>query len=187
MLVIEDEYSVSGNEFTTSDIVREIRDREASHFTSPFDGTYIKPKLRVADNNNPILLNDLALKHGLIFNTTRKDEKRAAINALRMEIQNRRIAINPRCENLIRHMENGLWAKSKDEFQRSADNSHYDFVDALIYLHRNVIRGSNPFPTGYRLGNRENLFLPAKQNSNPVYKEYEKLLGPLNLKRLKKR
>lgn len=179
VLVIEDEFSISGNTFTSQDIVDEIRRKEQTYFVSPFDSTYIKPKLRVSDNNNPILLQDLSIKHGITFSTTRKDEKRAAINALRMEIKNRKIIINPRCTNLVHHMEAAIWSKSKDEFQRSADNGHYDFVDALIYLHRNVVKGSNPFPVGYNMGNRNNLFIPDSKKSNPVYKEFEKMLNPL--------
>ncbi len=184
VIVIEDEYSVTGNDFTTETLADQIRHREAKNFKSPFDGSNIKPKMRVADNNNPILLNDLMLLHGIHFNKTRKDEKRAAINVLRMEIQNRRIIINPRCEILIKHLENGLWNKSKDEFQRSGDNGHYDFIDALVYLHRNVTRGSNPFPTGYQLGSGDHIFRRDYiKQEHPVYEDFKKLLGPIAKRR----
>jgi hypothetical protein len=107
-----------------------------------------------ADNNNIILLNDLQLEHGLNFIATRKDNKEAAINNVRLKIANRDIVINPKCKTLISHLKNATWEKTNSrkgyrQFARSADNGHYDAVDALIYLIRNVVYGKNPYPDHY--------------------------------------
>lgn len=178
VLVIEDEYSNSGNQITTQQLVDNIRKKENEIFKSPISGEYIKPKIRVADNNNIILLNDMMITHGLNFVATKKDNKQAAINTLRMDIQNRKIIINPRCKTLIRHLENAIWSRSKDEFQRSADNSHYDFLDSLIYLVRNVQKNTNPYPAHFGIKNPQDMFYrPTVQN--PVYNEFTKLLNPL--------
>lgn len=112
------------------------------------------PYLMFADNNNQILLNDLQMYHGLNFITTRKDNKEAAINRVRLMINNRELVINPRCTTLIAHLKACTWVKSKTavgykKFARAADGSHYDAVDALIYLLRNVVYGKNPYPKGY--------------------------------------
>lgn len=114
--------------------------------------------LRFADNNNVILLNDL-MTQGINFLPTRKDNKEAAINDVRIKIMNHQIIIHPRCKTLIYHLKFGMWAKKTDRaaqssgykaFARSAgDNSHFDALDALIYLIRNVIYGKNPYPAGY--------------------------------------
>ena len=116
------------------------------------------PYLMFADNNNAILLNDLQLQHGLNFIPTRKDNKEAAINQVRLKIMNHQIIINPRCATLIYHLQYATWAKRSEksassggykQFARSADAGHFDAVDALIYLIRNVIYGKNPYPAGY--------------------------------------
>lgn len=113
--------------------------------------------LRFADNNNIILLNDLGM-HGMTFIPTRKDNKEAAINDLRVRIMNQQIIIHPRCKTLIYHLKYATWARKTEKstsasgykaFARSADGGHFDALDALIYLVRNVIYGKNPFPTGY--------------------------------------
>jgi hypothetical protein len=110
--------------------------------------------LRFADNNNIILLNDLTL-HGLTFIPTRKDNKEAAINDVRIRIMNHQLIIHPRCKTLIYHLKYGMWARGGDTskgyktFARSADGGHFDALDALIYLVRNVIVGKNPYPKGY--------------------------------------
>src|SRR5690606_33868657 len=94
-----------------------------------------QPYLMFADNNNLILLNDLQLDHDLNFIPTRKDNKEAAINKVKLKILDRDIVIHPRCRTLITHMKNATWSKSKSkgykEFARSSDNGHYDAVDAL--------------------------------------------------------
>lgn len=113
------------------------------------------PYMMFADNNNIILLNDLQLEHKLNFTATRKDNKEAAINQVRLKILNRDIVIHSRCTTLIAHMKNATWSKRSSgkngyrEFARSADDGHYDAVDALIYLVRNVVYSKNPYPNDY--------------------------------------
>lgn len=112
--------------------------------------------LRFSDNNNIILLNDLSLA-GLNFIPTRKDNKEAAINDVRVKIMNHQIIIHPRCKTLIYHLKYATWAKKSDRgtsggykaFARSADGAHFDALDSCIYLIRNVIYGKNPYPSGY--------------------------------------
>ena len=111
--------------------------------------------LRFADNNNIILLNDL-IQRGINFIPTRKDNKEAAINDVRIRIMNHQIIIHPRCKTLIYHLKFATWAKRNDKssggykaFARSADSGHFDALDALIYLIRNIVYGKNPYPKNY--------------------------------------
>lgn len=113
-----------------------------------------KPYLMFADNNNVILLNDLAYQHDLRFIPTKKDNKEAAINTLRVKVQNRKIVINPRCKTLIYHLKNATWSKNATignykKFGYGADGSHFDAVDALLYMTRNIVYGKNPYPSDY--------------------------------------
>lgn len=146
-IVIEDELVLKEKQMS-SKIVKGIREKSETLWGE-------KPHyLRFADNNNIILLNDLGL-HGLTFIPTRKDNKEAAINTLRMKVMEHQIVIHPRCKTLIYHLKFAMWKKSASngsgyrEFARGADGSHFDALDALIYLVRNVVYGKNPYPAGY--------------------------------------
>jgi hypothetical protein len=39
-----------------------------------------------------------------------------------------------------------VWNKARTSFERLREYGHADALDALIYLHRNVDRYSNPYP-----------------------------------------
>jgi len=154
-LVIEDEWVARGINVTTDNIAQSIKQREAKNF---FDdrGLAISPTLRIADNNNLILLQDLQQLHNLPFIATRKDNKDAQINELKMFVKQGRIKINPRCKNLLYHLRSARWNKRRTDFERLKDmkdegllGGHADLLDALIYLVRNFIRTKNPYPDDY--------------------------------------
>jgi hypothetical protein len=126
-----------------------------------------QPYLMFADNNNVILLNDLQIYHGLNFLPTKKDNKEAQINQVRLKVQNRDIVIHPRCKTLIYHLKTATWAKTNSkgyrQFARSADQGHFDAVDALIYFVRNVIYGKNPYPSDYGAMSPNNSYVRPKE------------------------
>lgn len=149
-IVIEDELVLNGKELTTDKLAQELDSKEKKLWYNRRTATYEKPSLRVADNNNLILLNDLARLHELYFTPTAKDNREAQINVVRMMIQSRQIVINPRCKNLIAHIKNATWDKQHKDFKRSEVFGHYDGVMALVYLVRNIDKNKNPYPKGYR-------------------------------------
>lgn len=148
-IIIEDEY-VAGGMVLTDEIARNVKQKESDLYKTQF-GEVPAPYLRVADNNNIILLNDLTIKHGLSFVPTLKDNADAAINNMRILLRGERIIINPRCKVLISHLKGGIWNKSRTSFSRSADKGHYDMIHALVYLCRNINFNKNPYPPGYHI------------------------------------
>jgi len=50
---------------------------------------------------------------------------------------------------LIFHLKNATWNKNKTDYERSLDGGHYDLIDALAYLIRNIAYTRNPYPKGY--------------------------------------
>jgi hypothetical protein len=150
-LVIEDEV-VMGYKMTTDALASAIKIKESDLWKG-------KPSyLRVADNNNIILLNDLSMLHQINFVPTLKDNFDAALNNMRMMIKSKKIIINPRCKTLIYHLESAIWNKARTSFTRSADKGHFDTVSALIYLCRNINLNKNPFPAGFIPGAHETFF-----------------------------
>jgi hypothetical protein len=148
ILVIQDEWVLNGADLTTDKIADNIRNKESKLWTSKITGEQDKPYLRVSDNNL-IVINDLAKLHSLYFTPTEKQNKDAAINQLRMMIEARQIRINPNCITLINHLKLATWATTKKDYIRS-NGHHFDALDALVYLVRNVSFTHNPFPKGYR-------------------------------------
>lgn len=176
--VVEDEYYIKGPSLRTDVLAKAIKQKEDSLYTSIVSGEFKPPYLRIADNNNLILLNDLSFKHNIVFTPTAKDDKEAALNNLRLKIAAAKIIIHPRCRVLIHHLKNATWDKNRKKYEKSPaakltleDGSmlmvpagHYDAVDALIYLMRNVQEQKNPYPAGYGLGQGSDLFIRPGEN-----------------------
>lgn len=148
-IIIEDEYVASGT-VLTDEIALNIKNKEANLYKNRF-GEVPPPYLRIADNNNIILLNDLSIKHGITFLPTLKDNADAALNNMRMLLRSERVVINPRCKVLISHLNGAIWNRARNSFARSSDKGHYDMVHALVYLCRNINFNRNPYPAGYHL------------------------------------
>lgn len=91
---------------------------------------------------------DMWALHKLRFTVTRRDDKEAQINALRVLIANGKVRINPELEHLPRHLEGATWNERRTDYERTDSEGHFDGVDALIYMIRNVDR-TNPYPPSY--------------------------------------
>ena len=150
-LIIEDELVMNGQRMTTDVLATSIKFKEANLWKDQYTSEPIKPYLRVSDNNK-ILINDLQQTYKLSFQATEKDDKDAAIANMRVMIKSGQIVINPRCKSLILHLQNATWNKNRTSYTRSPDMGHYDGVDALCYLCRNVQIQKNPYPYGHEFG-----------------------------------
>lgn len=186
VIVVEDELIMSGKEMTTANLAMNIHSKEKKLWTDLFTQEFIKPYLRVSDNNL-IVINDLAREYELYFKATEKTNKEAEIANMRDLIASRQIIIYPRCKTLISHLRNATWSgtSGKRTFARSPDHGHYDAVDALLYLSRNVQFSKNPYPPGYRRGfigvNSDDIFYaPHYENSQkPDYQtKLEEIFKP---------
>lgn len=159
-IIIEDEATFRGRSFTTANLATSIKKTEESLWGLK------KPYLRIADNNNLILLNDLGIDYGISFIPTAKDNKHAWLNQIRILIAEERIVINPRCKQLIFHLKNATWNKNKTEYERSLDGGHYDLIDALAYLIRNIAYTRNPYPKGYGIMTGDSSFRVGNSNKS---------------------
>lgn len=190
VVVIEDEIVMNGPQMTTSALAERIKDKERALWTDTMTGEHWTPHMRVSDNNL-ILLNDLHRDYGIVFMPTLKDNKEAAINNVRNMFLQHRIIINPRCKTLISHLKNATWNSKRTEYARSPDNGHYDAVDALVYLVRNIDFNRNPYPRGYRadgIGGPNSFFNPNINDGlqTEVQRSFAKMFErPSSLKRKK--
>jgi hypothetical protein len=109
----------------------------------------MKPVKRVSDINYIVTKEISRASAGqVVFEPAKKDDNEAAINKLRVLLNNEQIIIHPRCTTLIRHLKNVKWRSltNKNVFARSPDDGHYDAVEALKYLIRHVNFNKNPYP-----------------------------------------
>lgn len=175
-LIIDDEFVINGQKFNTLTLAEGIKRKEKEVFFDKLTGEVKPPYLRVSDNNL-IVIKDLWDLHKLSFLPTKKDDAPGTLNNLRVAIQNKDIIINPKCVVLISHMETGVWNKSKTSFERTA-NSHFDAIDSLKYLLRNVNFNKNPYPSSYFQTSKENLYqIRTPQQSNKQNLDWKKIFG----------
>lgn len=185
-LIIEDEVVLQGKKMLTDSLAELIKLKESQLWTHPQTGSIKEPLLRIADNNNPILLNDLTAKHKITFVPTLKDNADAALNNMRMLLKAGRIIINPKCKTLIYHLKSAIWNKSRSSYARSADHGHYDAVDALKYLCRNVNLNKNPYPANYHLKNSEMPIFTTESSNKPTTQFEQQLVDQLKNKSSRK-
>lgn len=166
-ILILDELVMNGPSMTTSMLARNLMDKERMTLKTR-EGYYIPPYMRVADNDLK-LINDLHQEHGVLFFPTKKDNREAALNKLRVWVADDKIRIHPRCKNLIYHLKNAQWNKNRTDFLRLKDNiaegifgGHCDGLPALMYLVRNI--QSQKKPEG---------FDPIVEHINPKRNKYQ--------------
>lgn len=147
-LVIEDTFSLNGSAMTTDRLASIIKEKEEATWMDPVTLTPNPVYLRVSDNNL-ILINDLYKLHGINVVPTKKDNFEAALNNVRLWLQQKKIIIHPRNKELLAHLRNATWNKARTDFARSSVFGHFDFVAALVYLVRNINTKRNPYPPGY--------------------------------------
>jgi hypothetical protein len=164
-LIIEDELVMNGTQFNTHKLAQAIKQKEEEVYGNTITSELKEPYLRVSDNNL-IVINDLWHLHGLRFFPTKKDDSMAALNEMKIAIQNQDIIINPKCKTLILHLESGVWNKSKKSYDRSPDKGHYDAIDALKYLVRNIQASRNPYPADFSGGSFHYADTPSLRNNN---------------------
>jgi hypothetical protein len=143
-LLIEDEYVINGPELTTEILQRNIKKKE-------FLLEWTKLYLRVSDNNNPLLLQDLSYLHDLHFVPTDKGSIEEMVNAVRLMVTNGQIIVHPRCKQLMGCLKYGVWDKNRAKFAESKVYGHFDALAALVYLVRNLDKSTNPIPVGFQV------------------------------------
>lgn len=180
VVVIEDELVMNGYKMTTDKLAEGLRKKEVDLWTNKMSNELERPYKRISDNNY-IVLNDLQQLHGLTFIPTNKDDKDAAVNNTRMMITNHQIIIHPRCKTLIHHMKHASWDKNRKKFTRSVDGAHYDAVDSLLYLIRNIDKNKNPYPKGYRFkkyADRGEYFINPYHKETTGHEQFKNLFKP---------
>lgn len=145
-LVILDEHKMKN--MTSQELIDDMKAKEEFLFSN------FPVYRRVADTDNPLLLNDMAHIHGLPIIPTTKSTLETMVNELRIFIDAGKLVVHPRCKFLAGSLENAVWANNaagrmRKDFSRSPTYGHFDALAALMYLVRNVDVHSNPIPADH--------------------------------------
>lgn len=190
LIVIEDEISMdfqkSGNNLEK--LTQEIDKKERSLGENFITHEVKRPYLRLSDIDH-IVINEINKYSSgtLNFIAAKRETKDVTISDLRFKLLNNKIAISPKCKMLISHLKNARWYSqtNKTKFARSKVDGmgHYDFVDALIILVRNVQSSRNPYPAGYQY-DKKDLFInnytsynKGKTSAVDIFKKIYKVKG----------
>lgn len=163
-LIIEHEYALKENDFTTDLLAKNIKELEREY--TLVNKTRIR---RISDNNNLNLVADLARLHRLPFapvskNTgsgTDRKGKEWMVSQARQWVNAGKLIIHPRCKMLLASLEFGIWKSGHAEFARSEKLGHYDFIDALVYLIAGLmpsVQNVNPIPPLYKINVATTMF-----------------------------
>lgn len=161
-IIIEDELVENGKTLLADKFGEAIQEKESKLWVNPMTGEPKTPFIRISDNNNPQFLNQIYNSCGVLFLPTAKLEAEAALNQMRQLIRSERVIINPRCKVLISHLKNAIWNKSRTSYVRSRDTEsnagHFDAVDSLKYLCRNINFNKDPYPASYQVQSKGDIF-----------------------------
>lgn len=143
LLHIEEEVVFQGNGMTSLLIANEIKATEERLW-----GGQQGQILRFSDWNNPLLLQDLSMLHGIYVANAAKDMLEAMVNQTRLFVQADRVQIRRHCRELIANLNLGKWndKKHRPDFQRSKAYGHLDALAAFLIMVRNVDQFTNPLP-----------------------------------------
>lgn len=171
-LVILDEFVINGPKLTTKVLEGLIREKEYSLWKKS------SPYKRISDNNNPLLLQDLAAERTdgttpIYFQATNKAELKQMVNAVRIMCATDSIVIHPRCKYTWGSLKSGVWNKTKTQFARSKVYGHFDALAALVYLVRNLNTTTNPIPPTF-LVDQNNTLILNRQHQSQTAKNFKK-------------
>lgn len=194
-LVVLDEYVINGPDLKTDILDKNIKHKEELRFKNSLglQDAY----LRVMDNNNLMLINELSTTYGLSFIPTAKHNKEQAVDSVRRWVEQGKLVIHPRCKNLIYHIKYAQWhytraGTSTGKFKNLKGNdnvdllpSHADALDALIYMVRNIHTYRNPYPENYDYNLNENTHISQAHRNNKASQAVDLMRKIMNLKNRK--
>lgn len=158
-LIIEDELVLSGA--NTRDIAQAALAIERRLWPAYSSFGQDRAVFRRVGDNELQQIFDMSTIHGYYVMPTRKDDKQAAVQQLRLRFQAGKIKIKSRCKNLLFQLKVGMWNDTKTNFVRGERIGHLDAIDALIYLNRNLDLSHNPYPgPGYYVQGKSHVINP---------------------------
>jgi hypothetical protein len=137
---------------TTSEVAESIRESEHELWDkyTYYDqnrANYRKnPYMRYSDVDLR-LIKDLSVTYDLEFHPTKKDDLKSAVKGLRDRVHSTKYVVLPGAEELVWHLNGGIWDKSRKKFEDVGGLlGHFDVLACAVYGNRNLDVDRNPLP-----------------------------------------
>ena len=115
-----------------------------------------KHQLRRYADGQPLTIADFNDLHRVTVTKVAEDTVEAKANSVRVDVQNGTLVVWPRCKQLIREMQHGVWNDAHTGFARIEGTfGHFDLLSALTYFVRHTNLNENPFPVDYNFDPHE--------------------------------
>ena len=170
-LIILDEHTMKN--MTSLELINDMKAKEEQHFPN------LEIYRRVADSDNPLLLNDMGSLHGMPIIPTNKTSLETMINHMRTFIGDGRLIVHPRCTFLVGCLEHGVWAdnamgRERRDFGRTTAYGHFDGIAAIMYLIRNLDQSTNPIPPLHQI-DPNNSYISNGYGDNKQHNSFKKM------------
>lgn len=188
--IIEDDFIINGSLMNTKVLQAHLKHREMKNWTEGYsfriqDEERIQDKeieaielnyaqkrpkvlLRVSDNNNPLLLQDLSLLHQIHFIATDKGRLVEMVNEVKNHVRAGSIIVHPQCKQTHGCLKYGVWDKNREKFSHSKVYGHFDALAALVYGVRNLDKVTNPIPRDFHLDKDNEILLSYGKDTSSV-------------------
>lgn len=143
-VVIEDEVCLNSSPVSVLAPHIIAMERRAFGATAPRTRVSDNHPLEIAEFGRQHLLQPELVPRELVFSAANNRNPEALINRCRSMLVNGRIAIHPRCKELIKQCQGGLWNRRRTDFERIPGLGHLDGVMSLVYLLDVVDYAHNP-------------------------------------------
>jgi hypothetical protein len=154
LIVVEDELVFSAK--ATSDQVPALRKREVELW-----GAQSKPT-RWVDASPLVRAEFTRADRDYAVGAADNRDLDATVNQLRLATQRLRYRIDPRCRQLIAHLKNGTWNRTRTGFERVDGFGHFDGVAAMVYTAKHCLTNRNPFPSPRDVLSHEDHVFPSR-------------------------
>jgi hypothetical protein len=147
--IVQDEFHAG--QLTSRQLAEAIAAKETELWGNrPSHLPRLNAPLRYCDNNSPMTVADFVRDHGISVVPVQKKSQDEMLNRLNLSLDETRdggarIRIHPRCERLTFELQNGLWNRTRTDYEKQRDGTHLDCLDALKYLNLNIDWRANPF------------------------------------------
>lgn len=118
-------------------------------------------------------------KYHMPFIKPIKFDKEVSINQTNTYCKDHKLIVSDKCVELIAQARSAVWKTAKrNDFDRDETGGHFDLIDALIYLARNIDRTSDPTPANYGVDTYNTVLIkPAYNPESETTKAFKALFN----------
>lgn len=149
-------------------------DQPHRHQLPPLRGQHY----RIMDDDLGVVRRDLAIKYDLPSAPPLKDDKDAGLMDLRDALIREEIEFDPEGgKEVLAQCQAAIWNKQHTEYERVPGFGHFDLVDDLLYMHRNVVKNKGRVPPGYGIDRQNTVWRDYRPEPEAMTAALRRMVG----------